>query len=368
MATPRDSIRLSVGGVSHDRWTTWSVDSDVLTPADAWELDFYSKRGVRLPAEVKEGAPCTLTLDGDLVMTGAIDDVQHDVARGGHAIRINGRDLAGNLVDCSAPFVALRDASLEEIIDQVIKPMGLTKIALRTDNAKMRRRVQLEPGQSAWEALMVAAEANGLWPWMEPDGTLVVGGPDYNAQPVDQLLLLDDPAQSHANNIEALSVRRGMAERFSQVTVLGQHGQFDDDDFDTDRTTLKAVVKDEALARRGIFRPRVIVDSACDTTDLATSRARKMLADSALDAFEARAMLRGWRTAGGKVWQPGMRVRLRSEPHGLDGIYFIMARTLRLSRREGAQTELRLREDKVWVIDARVHRKRKTKGLEDFDL
>ncbi|MNJ72897.1 hypothetical protein D3C77_696160 [compost metagenome] len=36
-----------------------------------------------------------------------------------------------------------------------------------------------------------------------------------------------------------------------------------------------------------------------------------------------------------------------------------MSRTLRLTRREGAITELRLREDNMWVLDANPVKKRK---------
>ena len=51
---------------------------------------------------------------------------------------------------------------------------------------------------------------------------------------------------------------------------------------------------------------------------------------------------------------------MRSEPHGLDGTYFIMSRTLRLTR-QGAISELRLREDKMWVLDGNPLKKHKGK-------
>ncbi|MDF5874234.1 hypothetical protein P4112_24535 [Pseudomonas aeruginosa] len=38
------------------------------------------------------------------------------------------------------------------------------------------------------------------------------------------------------------------------------------------------------MTRRGIFRPQVIVDSASETQDLTTRRARKVFADSRLKA------------------------------------------------------------------------------------
>lgn len=358
------SIRLSIGGLFHEAWDGWSVESDLLTPADAFELELHTKNATRLPDVIKEGAPCSLTLDGDRVLTGQIDEFEHDISRQGINMRINGRDRAAPLVDCSAPFVSMREASLAQILDQVVKPLGTYQVEIRADQAKTRRRIQIEPGQTAWEALLQVAEANGLWPWIEPDGRLIIGGPDYNAPPVGTLILREDGV---GNNVQRLSVRRSIANRYSQITVLGQHGQYDNDGLDTKRAHLRSVIQDETLARRGIFRPKVVIDSSSENQDMATTRARKLLADSRLEGFEIRAIVKGHRADSGQVWNPGQRVIVRSEPHGLDATYFLMSRTLRLSRGEGAITELRLREDKMWVLDGNKLKKRKGKGKSGSD-
>ncbi|MGE7356878.1 phage baseplate assembly protein, partial [Pseudomonas qingdaonensis] len=326
---PIPSIRLAIGGLAHDTWDGWSIESDLLTPADAFELELHTKRGARLPEVIKEGAPCSLTLDGDLVLTGQVDEFEHDISRQGISMRINGRDRAAPLVDCSAPFVSMREASLKEIIDQVVTPLGAYRVEIRADEAKTRRRIQIEPGQTAWEALLQVAEANGLWPWIEPDGRLIIGGPNYTTPPVGALVLQEDGV---GNNVQRLTVRRSIANRYSQITVLGQHGQYDNDGLDTKRSHLRSVIQDETLARRGIFRPKVVIDSASENQDMATTRARKLLADSRLEGFEIRAVVKGHRADNGQVWSPGQRVVVRSEPHDLNDIYFLMSRTLRLSR------------------------------------
>ncbi|UCZ84463.1 phage tail protein [Pseudomonas sp. L5B5] len=360
MPTPNDAIRLTIGGMTHATWDGWSVESDLLTPSDAFELELYVRDTAKLPAVLVEGVSCTLNLGRDRVLTGQIDEFEHDVSRNGIAIRINGRDGAAPLVDCSCPFVSMREASLDEVISKVVKPLGISKIDVRQPQSakKGRRRVQIEPGQTAWEALLQAAEASGLWPWFEPDGTLVFGGPDYDAAPVDGLVLRLD---GMGNNVERLSVRRSIANRYSQITVLGQHGQYANDGLDTKRSHLQSVIKDETLAQRGIFRPKVVIDNSTENQNMATTRARKLLADSRLEGFEIRAIVKGYRTASGQVWNPGQRVHVYSEPHGLNAVYFLMARTMRLTRGQGAITELRLREDKMWVLDGAKIKKHKGK-------
>lgn len=359
----RDNIRLSIGGLAHDTWDGWSVESDLLTPADGFELELYTKTSTQLPSVLVEGAPCSLTLGLDRVLTGQIDEFEHDVSRQGIAIRITGRDRAAPLVDCSAPFVSMREASLAQILEEVVKPLGAYQVEIRADEAKTRRRIQIEPGQTAWEALLQVAEANGLWPWVEPDGRLIIGGPDYSTPPVGALILRNDGV---GNNVQRLGVRRSIANRFSQITVLGQHGQYDNDGLDTKRSHLRSTIQDDTLARRGIFRPKVVIDSSSENQDMSTTRARKLLSDSRLEGFEIRAIVIGHRSDSGKIWTPGQRVIVRSEPHGLDNTYFLMSRTLRLTRGEGAITELRLREDKMWVLDAKKPKK-KHKGKSNPD-
>lgn len=359
MFTPaEEQIRLAIGGHAHEHWDGWSVESDLLTPADAFQLELFTQDTVALPTQLREGAPCTLSLGNDRILTGVVDEVELDISRQGRTIRINGRDHASVLVDCSTPFVAMREVGLADVIEQVVRPLGITQVEIRATKAGSRKRIQVEPGQSAWEVLLQAAEANGLWPWMEPDGRLVVGGPDYSAPPVAELILRED---GQGNNVERLSLRRSMPGRFSQVTVLGQHGQYDGDGYDTTRSKLKTVVKDDVLASRGIFRPKVVIDSSCENQDMSTARARKLLADSRLEGLEIRAVVQGHRTDRffGEVWTPGQRIIVRSELHDLDATYFLMSRTLRVTRREGAITELRLREDKMWVLDGNKSKKQK---------
>ncbi|WP_070094866.1 phage baseplate assembly protein [Pseudomonas sp. GTC 16473] len=361
-----ESIRLSIGGKIYKTWDGWSVESDLLTPADGFELELFTRDTVQLPETLVEGASCSLTLGRDRVLTGQLDEIEHDVSKRGISIRITGRDKAAALVDCSAPFVSMREASLAQILKEVVTPLGITRVEVRAAGKPIRRRVQVEPGQSGWEALLQVAEANGLWPWVEPDGLLVVGGPDYTSAPVGELILRKD---GMGNNVERLSTRRSIAGRYSQVTVLGQHGQYDNDGLDTGKAHLRSVIKDDVLARRGIFRPKIVIDSASESSDMATTRARKVLADSRLEGFEIRAIVPGYRAPNGAVWKPGQRVIVRSEPHGLDDTYFIMARTLRLARNQGAYTELRMREDKLWVLDGNPLKKHKgMKSKVDADV
>lgn len=357
MPTQSDKIRLLVGGKFHEDWESYDVDSDLLTPADGWNVTLGLSGG-RLPDGVMPGAPAELRVGDDTAMTGRIDEVNHDVAKGSSSLTMSGRDGAAILVDCSAPIFVARMASLEEIIAKVVRPLGIGKIRIDADATRRREKINVEPGSSAWDVLSHAAEANGLWPWFAPDGTLVIGGPDYSQPPVATLIMRKN---GKGNNIERLEKCESVHDRYSEFTVLGQtHGT----ESETGKHSLRATAKDEGVSW---YRPKIVVDHEADSTAICRDRSRKLLADSRLQGFSLKAQLKGHRintdsTVAGKLWEPGQRVRVISEPHGIDDIYFLMARKFRGGRGQPTQTLLTFKEDGVWTLDAHPHKRKHRRG------
>jgi prophage tail gpP-like protein len=70
-----------------------------------------------------------------------------------------------------------------------------------------------------------------------------------------------------------------------------------------------------------------------------------------------------------KLWQPGQRIKIISEPHGIDATYFLMARKFTRSRMDGTRTALTLKEDGIWLAGAHPHKKHKaTKSAEPLQI
>lgn len=351
--TERDRITILVAGQAHSQWSTYDIDSNLLVPADAWTVTLGLKPGSKVPEIIVPGADVEVRVGKDAVMRGKIDDVDHSVARPEPSLFMSGRDGAAVLVDCSAPIFVAKEISLDQIIAKVVRPLGITNIRILADSTQRAEKINVEPGASAWDVLKSSAEANGLWPWFEPDGTLVVGGPDYSTEPVADLVMR---LNGDSNNLISLDHRRSMAGRYSEVTVLGQaHGV----GAKAGQHNVKASAKDEDVV---FYRPKVEVDGDIENVTAARSRARKYIADSRLQGTTLRAIVKGHRTSGGILWQPGQRIHVLSEPHGIDAVYFLMARKFTGGRGKQTITLLTLKEDGVWVLDARKRRARRKKG------
>lgn len=366
MPTPSDRVELLIGGRYHGDWEQYSIDSDLLIPADAWSVALGPAH-THLPKEVIVGAEVEVRIGGERAMVGRIDDIDEPISKREHTISLNGRDGAAVLVDCSAPIFVARKSDLGEVVAKIVKSLGITKIRIDADATRTREKVNIEPGDTAWDALAHAAEANGLWPWFNADGTLVIGGPDYSTTPVATLI---NRCDGKGNNVESISLKTSIHSRYSEVTVLGQtHGT----ELEEGKNSLRATVRDPSVTW---YRPKIVVDHEADSTAICRDRARKLLADSRLEGFTLIATVKGHRIiapgqpSNGKLWTPGQRVYVKDEDHNLDGVYFLMGRKFIGGRNSGATTELTLKEDGVWILDAHPHTRKHRRGkngiMEDY--
>ena len=350
MPTPDNTVTLLINGKTHGQWTNYDIVSDLLTPADDFSVTLGRPVDAK-PDAVRAGDKVEVRVGGDTVLSGRIDRVQTVTEKGGKTLTIQGRDDAGVLLDCSAPLFNAQDMDLNQIIEKIVKPLGLAKIRIDAAKTDKTHKVQIEPGSRAWDALLEYAEANGLWPWLEPDGTLVVGGPDYTAAPVAELVLRTN---GQNNNIKRLEVNRDMAARYSEVTVLAQSH--------SGKNNIKATAKDESVK---LHRPLIVTEPDIDSQAQAQRKAKKRLADSRLEGLTITATVQGHRTDDGTLWQPGQRINVLSEPDGIDAVYFLMARTFVGGRGQGTETVLTLKEDGAWVLDADPPKKKQGAGKKD---
>lgn len=339
-----NALSLLVGGVSHSDWLDFDVDADLRIAAAAWSVSL-GIQAAALPSEVQPGARAVLRAGNEVLMTGVIDEIHHSVNRNQHTLYLGGRDNAAILVDCSAPIFTAQNMTLQDVISQVVKPLGVFSVRIDAQKSTAAKKFSVEPGESAWDALKKAAEVCGLWPWVAADGTLIIGGPDYSVPPVAQLILQREGQES---NILALTVTRDMSRRYSQTTVLAQSHGGGAHDGHRDR---RCTVKDTSMP---LYRPCVVVVADTDDDAEVQFRARKLQADARLSGLMLTVEVKGFRTASGVLWAPGQRVRIKSDVHGIDDVYYLMHRRFRGGRGVPTITTLTLHEDGVWLPDAHV--------------
>ncbi|ENR3783941.1 phage tail protein [Salmonella enterica] len=374
-----DDITLLLGGRQYSRWQRYRIDSDFLKGADAWQLQLGLPEQV-FPVDAVRGAPVKVRIHDEVILTGRIDSVRRDVSRKGLQLQLSGRDLAAILVDCAAPIFSARQLTLDEGIAAIVRPLGITRIRIQAQGMTRHDSIHLEPGERAWDALIKLASGRGLWPWMDPDGMLVIGGPDYTAPPVATLVLSQEPGKS---NVMSLSDIRSIQGCYSDLTVLAQShalsgshapvapldvtappaGEVSVDDApetadtggETGHYTRSHTEHDPTVP---YYRPQIIITGDIDNRQQLEYRARKAMADARLSGLDMIVQVSGHRTPSGELWKPGQRVRVVSAPHGIDAVYFLMGRTFSGGLPDGQVTQLRFKEDGIWIPDAYPSQKR----------
>lgn len=346
-----EKVELSIAEHSRSDWSSYEIDSDLMIPADAWSMTL-GMSGNEMPPDVAPAAPVLVKIDGQTVLTGRVDEVTHTLNKKTHAFSLSGRDNAAVLLDCAAPIFSKQEATLQEICAALTHDFGIPKPKILADKTRTRKKIAVDPGDTAWNMLARVAEANGLWPWFEPDGTLVIGGPDYSVEPVATLILRRDGT---GNNVLSLVKTESVAERFSRVTVYGQApGTL----FEPGRHSLQGSADDTGLAPVW-FRPKIVIDHECDSVAMCEDRAEKIISDARLQGFSLTAIVQGHYANRDMalLWEPGQRIKVISEPHGImkEQVFFLMGRKFMRDRKEGTRTELRLKEDGVWAINAHPH-------------
>ena len=350
-----NDVTVEVDGKAHNSWKSYDIDSDFLIPADAFKFDLGVPSNSTVLPDFS-GAEVKVRINGELVMTGIVDTTQHTMSKTNRTYSLNGRDRASILVDCSAPITNVKGLTVLDAVKKIVEPLGIKKVALRAENNPTLDKVDIDVGETAWNAAMRCANSAGLHLWFEPNGELIVGGADYSTPPVATLCCMKDGKR---NNFEQADLTFDVSNRFSEVTFLAQsHGKQGQDN----KNDLKWVYNDPDMTT---YKPKTVVVSDVDNLEALQKWAKKYIADSMLEGFTLTIVVPDHKMQDGTLWQPGQRVHVICEEYEIDAIFFLMGRRFTLSRNGGTQTELRFKQDGIWTPDAysaKAEKARKRKG------
>ena len=350
-----NDVVVEIDGKSHNNWKSYDIDSDFLIPADAFAFDI----GVPSDSTVLpdySGAEVKVHINDTLVMTGIVDTVQHGISKTNRTYRLNGRDRASVLVDCSAPITNVKGLTVLDAVKKIVEPLGIKQVQLKAENNPLLDKVDIDVGETAWNAAMRCANSAGLHLWFEPNGVLIVGGADYSTPPVATLCCMKDGSQ---NNFEQADLSFDVSNRFSEITFLAQsHGKQGQDN----KNDLKWVYKDSEMTT---YKPKTVVVSDVDNLEALQKWAKKYIADSILEGFTLTIIVPDHKMQDGTLWQPGQRVHVICEEYDIDAIFFLMGRRFMLSRQGGTQTELRFKQDGIWTPDAYSAKAEKARKRKD---
>lgn len=335
-----NEIILQIGGYQISGWDAISIDSQIDTPAENWNFKLFQVDGDPLPKDIAGAKDIKVFYNKELVLTSIADKVAEAVSRDGYGLEISGRDLAGQLIDCSVPIFSGRQLTLEALLSQYVLAgdLGLKIHDVRIqNNAWLKNKVSVEPGEALWDAIAKAAAVTGQHVWLEPDGTLVVGDPFASPYVVQTPLRLMKPLDN-SNNVLDLSYVNDVSSVFSEMKMLGQ-----------DSKGSHVLSTATSSTQYGFNRLKIISLGDVETKAEADAALEKIKKDNDLQAYSLDATVSGW-TIAGKVWTPGWHLNLETNAiSNATAKWAVYGRTLMLSRTEGKTTKLKMKRQGDWA-------------------
>jgi prophage tail gpP-like protein len=169
-------VALAVDGTDWRGWTALEIVRSVERVAGGFALALTDRwTGHAEPRPIRPGMACTLAVDGEVLITGWIDDVEHGYDAQSRRLLVRGRDRTGDLFDCAAihrPFEIL-GLKLGDIAARLCKPFGI-EVKAQVDVGRPFPRFAIQPGETVWEAIERGCRQRAVLPMPDGSGNLVL--------------------------------------------------------------------------------------------------------------------------------------------------------------------------------------------------
>lgn len=335
-----NKIRLVIAGMEATGWDQIEIDSQIDTPAENWSFTVFEKSGQVLDESIKGGAKVQIYYANQLILTAITDRISEAASRDGYALQLSGRDLVGQLIDCSVPIFNGRQMTLEELVSRYILSGDLGSIfhdVRIQNNAWLKNKVSVEPGESLWDSLTKAAQMTGQHVWLDPDGTLQIGNPFSSPYQVKTPLRLMRPL-NNSNNVLNIRYDNDVSNVYSHIKLLSQ---------DSKATSILSETK--AQTQYGFNRLKIITLGDVETVAEANAALEKIKKDNDLEAHTLIATVPGW-MIDGKLWSTGWYINLETNVLSrATAKWAVFGRTFMLDRKNGKTTRLLLKRQGDWA-------------------
>lgn len=334
-----DRLTLTVADRVYAGWTRIRVERGIEQAAGGFELAVTERwAGQDVVRPIRPGMPCAVTIDGATVVTGYVDDVDVDYGGTSHGVTVRGRDATGDLVDCAAIHEsgAWAGRTLDQIATDLARPFGVG-VRVETDVGAAFAEYQVQEGESVFECLERAARMRGVLLTSDGLGHLVLTRAGSGRMGTALVL---------GENVLAASGGFSMRDRHSEYRVKGS---MPGSDFTAPEQHAEpaAAALDAGVPR---YRPLVVV--AEENGDTGTLAARAVWERNVRYGRAVRIgyTVTGWR-AGGELWAPNRRVRVRDAFLGVDEELLIAAVTFTLDEQGGEIAQVSVTRPEAFDVE-----------------
>ena len=330
-------VQLFVDGKVYGGWLSVSIKRSMSSMAGSFSIAFTDRwHGQQVPWSIPAGAACRVTVAGKTVVTGYVDSVQASHSALSRTLSVTGRDVTGDLVDCSAEVSTFVQLPFVTIAKKLCAPYGV-KVVDQAGTDYVIDRFVVQIGESVFQSLERAAKLAGVLLTTDGEGALVVTRAGLGGQADDALVT--------GGNVLSISLTHDASQLYSEITIKSQvtaGGQSKYDlTFSQPASTVTRTVASSGIDGVDRYRPLVLISESQASESRCRQRAQWEAGHRQALARKLVVTVQDWTQRSGALWSPNATVRVRDEHMRIDEDWLIDEVEYRLSG-DGSITQLTL--------------------------
>lgn len=285
------------------------------------------------PRVIYAGDRCVLTVDGEDLVHGFVDEAKVEYSSDSLSFSVSGRSVTCDLVDCASlvkpsQFTNIKVSALAA---KLLEPFGVDVIVAGNEGAALPK-FKIEQGETPVDALARAARLRGMVLYT-----------------VNDALIIERAGESETTT----TLRRGVnvtngshtsswSDRFSPYVYKGQ-ARANDETSGASAHHLRGEVEDPQLAAAGRYRPMLITHStgqggAADVAKRARLECNQRMGRGERVSYT----VDEYKTDDGFLWRPNLRVFVEDDWLGIQGWLLVVSASYKFGPDEppGCQLEL----------------------------
>lgn len=328
--TVDNTISLLINNNKFSGWERVRIERSMETLSGACSLTVTDHwiDGKKLPP-INPGDQCAVLIGPDVVVTGYVDEVNFSLDANEHTIEVTGRDLTGDLVDCSVLANTRQNGTLEQIVGALIA--GFKGIGLQTlvPTGEAFSGFAIDQGETVFEAIQRLCKLRAVLAMSDGKGNLVIttAGTKVAATALVQ-----------GKNIKGVRFTNSWKDRFSIVYAKGQTQG--NDHLEASVATQGAGIASDSEINR--FRPLMVIAESKATTSNCQDRATWEVATRMGKGNKATVQVQGWRQKNGALWDLNTLTQVVAPAVNLTRQMLISGVIYNLDNQNGSTTDITL--------------------------
>jgi prophage tail gpP-like protein len=329
-------VELLVDGQRYGGWQTVEISRSIEALAGSFALSLTEQHANKpAPWPISDKAECSALVGGVPVITGFLDQTTIDLDSNARSVSVNGRDRAGDLVDCSVQLSKWSFVNVDVLglARKICAPYGV-KVSLQAGLAAKsvtipKKKYSIDPGDTAADALGNLLKLAGLL--AVSDG---LGGIILTRAGSTRIAL----ALVEGVNVKSATGKFTVSGRYRNYEVMGSH-KGRDDLSGPQAAGVKGVATD-SRARAG--RTLIVRPDHNLTAAIAKDAAEWEAASRAARGEQLTVRAPGWgETPNDPVWPINALVQVKVPSCRINGTALIAGVTLRCDVNEGMTSDPR---------------------------